>query len=400
MNFGKIRFGASGVGASSVPYANNVAGYNQVAISSAFGSIIPPFNGKPAYQILPTFGTDGLKPERTREYEVGTDLSFLNDRMSFSFTYYNSLTVDLITLSPIANSSGGYDAHYINVGNISNKGVEISGRGTPIQTKWGLKWDLFATYTRNKNNVETLNGSSENVVLGGGGFNGLVTVAAVGMPLGTFYGNDIEYWNGHAVVDQTTGLPVATKKSVYRGSFQPKYIASWGTDLSWKGIKLHVLFVTKQGGEFYSKTKSDMDFNGTSQETTVNSRNPYVWANSVYQVGTTNNYLKNTKTFSPYDYYTNVEANVPAQGLVGASYVKLQEASLSYKIPQKLYKRTPFGGLEAGVFGTNLILWTAPSNKYNDPEENTSGATANAQGFNYTARPSLRNYGLFIKVTF
>ena len=400
MNYGKIRFGASGVGASGIPYANNPAGYSQAAISSGFGSIIPPFNGQPAYQILGTFGTEGLRPERTREYEIGTDLSFLNDRLSFSATYYNSLTIDLITAAPIPTSTG-YDAHYINVGNVSNRGIELSGRGTPISTKWGLKWDLFATYTRNKNNVESLNGSVENIVLGGGGFNGLVSVATVGKPLGTFYGNDIEYWNGHAVVDQATGLPVATKKAVYKGSYQPKYIASWGTDLTWKGLKLHAVFVTKQGGQFFSKTKMNMDFNGTSQETTVNGRNPYVWANSVYQVGTTNNYLKNTKTFSPYDYYTNVEGNnLPAQGLVGASYVKLQELALSYKVPKKLYARSPFGGLEAGVFGTNLIVWTAQSNKYNDPEETSSGATANAQGFNYVARPSLRNYGLFIKVTF
>ena len=399
MNFGKVRFGASGVGASGLAYANNPAGYTQSAISSGFGSIIPPFNGQPAYQILPDFGTTGLRPERTREYEVGTDLSFLNDRLSMSFTYYNSLTVDLITLSQISNASG-YNAHYINVGDVSNKGIEVTGRGTPIQTRWGLKWDLFATYTRNKNNVTTLNGTAENIVLGGGGFNGLAVVAAVGKPLGTFYGNDIQYWNGHAVVDQATGLPVATTKPVYRGSFQPKYIASWGTDLSWKGLKLHVVFVTKQGGQFYSRTKSNMDFNGTSQETTVNSRNPYIWANSVYQVGTTNNYLKNTQTFLPYDYYTNVEANLPAQGLVNASYVKLQEAALTYKIPKKLYQRSPFGGLEAGVFGTNLILWTAKSNPYNDPEETSSGAVANAQGFNYGARPSMRNYGLYIKVTF
>ena len=143
-----------------------------------------------------------------------------------------------------------------------------------------------------------------------------------------------------------------------------------------------------------------MDFNGTSTETTVNSRNPYVWANSVYQVGATTNYLKNTTPFSPYQYYTNTEANLPAQGLVNASYVKLQEATLSYRIPQKYYKNTVFGSLEAGIFGNNLLLWTAKSNKYDDPSETSAGATGNGQGFNFTAAPSLRNYGGFLKVTF
>ena len=398
LNYGKIRAGFASVGHGAVPYANNAAVYNQSAISSSFGSIIPPFNNIPAYSISGTFGSPNLRPEHTREFEVGTDLSFLKDRLSASFTYYNDLTMDLITLAPVSTATG-YDAHYINVGNISNKGEEVTLRGAPIATKWGLRWELFGTYTHNVNNVESLTNGLENVVMGG--FNGLTTVAAVGHPFGTFYGNDIQYHDGHAVVDQTTGLPIATTKPVYLGSIQPKFIASWGTDLTWAGLKLHVLFTTKQGGEFYSRTKMNTDFNGTSTETTVNNRNPYVWNNSVYQVGTSNNYLPNTTKFSPYQYYTNVEGNnLPAQGLVNASYVRLQEIALSYKIPTKYYKRTPFGGLEASIFGNNLLLWTAKSNVYGDPEESSTGATSNGQGFNYTARPSLRNYGVSVKVTF
>jgi hypothetical protein len=146
----------------------------------------------------------------------------------------------------------------------------------------------------------------------------------------------------------------------------------------------------------------DMDFNGTSSETVVNNRQPYVFPNSVYLVpGSVNTYLPNTTRFSPYVYYTNVEGqNLPAQGLVNASYIKLQEVAISYKIPQKYYMRSPFGSLEAGLFGNNLMLWAAKSNRYDDPEETSSGATGNAQGFNFTARPSLRNYGAFLKVTF
>ena len=399
LNYGKLRFGAAGIGKSGFAYVNNPAGYTQASIGSGFGTIIPPFGQIPAYQIQGTFGTPDLKPEHTREFEVGVDLGFLNNRLSGSFTYYNNITIDQIIRAALPVSSG-YGSYWTNVGDITNKGIEITGRGTPIQTKWGLTWELFGTYTRNKNNVERLNGGLENVSMGG--YSGLNIVATVGKPLGTFYGADIQYWNGHAVVDQTTGLPVATSKPVYKGSYQPRYIMSWGTDLSWKGMKLHVVFASKQGGQFYSRTKMNMDFNGTSQETTVNGRNPYVWNNSVYQVGSTGNYLKNTTKFSPYDYYTNIEGNnLPAQGLVDASYVKLQEAALTYKIPAKYYaKKSPFGSLEAGVYGTNLLIWTSQSNKYNDPEETSSGAGSNAQGFNFTARPSLRNYGIYLKATF
>lgn len=306
----------------------------------------------------------------------------------------------MITQVPLPPSTG-YLSNYVNVGDISNRGIELSTRGTVISTKYGLKWDLFGTYTHNVNNVESLNGGVTQIAVGNT-FQGMSIVAAVGHPYGTFYAADITYWNGHAVVDPNTGLPVPTSKPVLKGSFQPKFVASWGTDLTYKGLKLHVLFTTKQGGVFYDQNKSLMDFVGSSTETTTNNRNPYVWANSVYQVGSTNNYLPNTTKFLPYNYWTSEEGQnvLPAQMLVNATYIRLQELALSYKIPQKYYKNSLFGGLEAGIFGNNLLLWTAKSNQYDDPEEFSSGATGNAQGFNYSARPSVRNYGAFLKVTF
>ncbi len=404
LNYGKVRVGGGGVGHDAPPYANNAPGYVQNSITTGFGSIVPPFNGIPAYYISNTVGDQHLKPERTRELEAGTDLAFLKNRLTTSFTVYTKITENLITAVPTAPSSG-FLFNYANIGSVSNKGIELSMRGTPIQTRWGLKWDIFGTYTHNVSNVVSLAGGLDHVVLGG--YNGMDIVAAVGHPFGTFYAADIQYWQDpktgiwHPVVDQSTGLPVATKKPVYRGSYQPKFMASWGTEISFKGIKLYALFTTKQGGQFYSRNKMTMDFNGTTQETTVNNREAYVWANSVYQVPNTNIYLPNTTKFLPYTYYTTTEQQtLPAQGLVNASYVRLQEVALSYKIPTKYYKHSMFGGLEAGVFGNNLLLWTATSNKYDDPEETSAGAIGNGQGFNYSARPSLRNYGAFVKVTF
>jgi len=404
LNYGKVRMGVAAVGHDAVAYANNNPGFFQNSIGTGFGSIVPPFNGNPAYSVNGTIGDQNLKPEQTREFEAGTDLGFFKNRISVSFTYYSKTTNNLITAVPLPPSTG-FAFNYVNVGTITNKGEELTVRGTPISTRWGLKWDLFGTYTHNVSNVVSLTNGVEQVSLGG--YNGMSIVAAVGHPYGTFYAPDIEYWQNpkdgswHPVVDQATGLPVATKKPVYRGSFQPKFQASWGTEVTYKGLKLHVLFTTKQGGQFYSRNKMIMDFNGTSQETVVNNREAYVWANSVYNVPNTSIYLPNTTKFLPYTYYTATEQQtLAAQGLVNASYVRLQEVALSYKIPGKYYKRSPFGGLEVGIFGNNLLLWTAESNKYDDPEGTSAGSAGNGQGFNYSARPSMRNYGAFLKVTF
>ena len=414
LNYGKVRIGTAGVSNDAIAYANNSAGYTQRPINSSFGSIVTPFNAIPTYQVQSSFGPTGLKPELTREYEMGADLSFLKDRLSMSFTYYNDYTHNLITSIPLPPSTG-YLSQYSNVGDISNKGIELSMRGTPISTKWGLKWDLFGTYTHNVNNVESLTGNVTQVTVGG--FSGMAIVAAVGHPFGTFYAADISYeydpktgW--HPIVDASNGLPVPTKKPVFLGSFQPKFSASWGSEVSYKGLKLHFLFVTKQGGQFYSQNKNLMEFVGSAPETIANNRNPAYWSNSVYVAAGTgvttpptyinNNAANSGAKYVPYNYWVNEvgQNQLPAQDLVDASFIKLQELSLSYKIPTKYYSKSPFGGLEAGLFGNNLILWTPRSNKYDDPEEYSTGATANGQGFNFSARPSLRNYGAFVKVTF
>jgi TonB-linked SusC/RagA family outer membrane protein len=398
LNYGKLRAGVAQVGNDAPPYANNPAGYVQTIVNSAAGAVVFPFHGVPGYQYQTTFGDSALKPEITKTYEFGTDLSFFKDKISASFTYYDATTYNQITPVPLPVPSGML-FKTINLGTVRNSGDEVSVKVTPVATKSGFKWSLFGTYTHNQSIVEGLTGGASQIPLQQ--ISGLAIVAAVGHPYGMFYTTDfVRDPQGHVVVDPNTGLPLTAANSTLQGSFQPRFIASWGTDLSYKGFRLHILFNTKQGGRYYSRNKQSMDFNGTSAETAYNNRNPYIWPGSVIQTGP-NTYAPNTSVkFSPYNYYTNVEQFVPATGLVDASFIKLQEASLYYSVPQKLYKRSPFGTLEVGVYGTNLIIWTPKSNRYDDPEETSSGATGNGQGFNFSANPSMRNYGISLKATF
>ncbi len=396
LTFGKLRASYASVGNDAAPYANNPAAYSRTTVSSAFGGVIFPFNGQPGYQIGNTLGDPNLQPERTNDYEVGTDLSFFKDRISLSFTYYNTLTSNLITAIPVAPSTG-YLFQTVNLGSVSNKGEELTMRVTPISTKSGFRWDLFGTLTHNVNDVVSLaNGLSQITV---GGFNGMAIVAQVGKPYGSFYATDLlRNSKGEVVVDPGTGLPQISPSAVYEGSYQPKYIASWGTDLSYKGFSLHALFTTKQGGVYFSETKSILDFVGNSEVTTYNNRNPYVFPNSVIQTGP-NTYAANTTKFLPYTYYTSVEPFASGQFLVNATYVKLQEAAIYYTLPTKLMDKTTFSSVQVGVFGTNLFIWTPKSNKYDDPEENSGGGVTNEQNFNFLARPSMRSYGVSLKVT-
>jgi TonB-linked SusC/RagA family outer membrane protein len=395
LNYGKLRASWAKVGNDANPYLLGTY-YVKTDIFSGFGSTTFPFNGVPGLTQDVRIGNPNLKPEITTAFEVGTELNLLDNRLSVDFSYYENQSKNQILAIPISEVTG-FRSKVINAGIVQNKGVELSLRGTPIRTATGFTLELFGTYTRNRNKVVDLEleGVSQ-VSLGGLG--GMAVVAAEGLPYGTFYTQDLlRDDQGRVIVNRNNGLPLLTPSSVFLGSYNPKYQASWGANMSYKGFTFNVLFDTKQGGKFYSRTKDITTFVGTAAETAEGGRDRRVWANSVYDDGTGKLVPNTSVTYNPYTYYTNV---IPfGQYIIDASYVKLRQASLNYRIPKSALNRTPFGDLTVGVFGNNLFIWTPDENKYADPEINSAGA-GNLQGFDFTAQPSLRNFGVNLRASF
>jgi hypothetical protein len=85
--------------------------------------------------------------------------------------------------------------------------------------------------------------------------------------------------------------------------------------------------------------------------------------------------------------------------LIDASFIKLREVSLSYRLPTTLFKTSFIKGITVGFSGRNLFLWTPDENTYSDPETSSFG-TGNVQGYEYGTIPSLRNYGANIRLVF
>jgi hypothetical protein len=397
--YGKLRASYAKVGNDASPYVTSTF-YNTTTIAGSFGTTVFPLNGVPGYTVDDQVGNNKITPEFTKASEVGTELGFLKDRLSIDFSYYQNSSTDQIIQLFLANSTG-FGAEIINAGELQNKGIELAVRGTPILTKSGFKWEVYGTYTRNKSEVVSLYGGAQRITIGG--FSGFTIAAQVGKPYGALYAVDLKRVNqddpnSPVIVDPNTGIPLLTDVEVYKGSYLPDYIASFGTTFSYKGFTLNALFDVKHGGYFFSQTKAITDFNGTSEVTATNNRQDYIWPNSVYQASN-GEYLANTTPFHPYTYYVGQEPFAFGQFVVDASYVKLREASLSYDLPAKWIKKTPFGSASVSIFGNNLVLWTPKGNKYADPELNSSGAN-NAQGFEYQPAPSQRNYGFSLKVMF
>jgi len=392
LSYGKLRSSFAQVGSDTDPYQLTTT-YAKTTVNGSFGNTTFPFGNVPAYQIGSTLGNSTLQPEKTSSFEIGTELAFLQSRLSFDFSYYINDSKNQILSIPIPNSTG-YSFSVVNAGEIQNKGIELTVSGTPIKTT-DVTWNLFGTFTKNNSDVLSLpNGVSQVVI---GGFGGMAIVAAKGMPYGEFYAvtNQTDA-QGRTIINQATGQPMPTTEAKYLGSYDPKFQTSLGTDLKYKNFTLSVLFDVKHGGVLYSDTKSLVDFVGTGIET-GGPRFGQPFPNSVYQ-NSSGQSVPNTKIpYSVYTYYTSV---IPTgMDVIDASYIKMRSASISYTLTRDQLKSLPFGALTIGVFGNNLFLWTPKSNAYVDPEVNSSGA-GNEQGLDFAANPSVRNYGINLKVSF
>ncbi|MFD1769537.1 SusC/RagA family TonB-linked outer membrane protein [Sphingobacterium suaedae] len=391
LSYGKLRANWAEVGSDTDPY-QLLTTFSRGEILSGFGSTTFPFGNVAALMSGSTIGNIELKPEITTSFEIGTELGFFNNRLLADFTYYDNNSRNQILSIPIPNSTG-YGFYLVNAGKIRNNGVELTLRGTPIKTD-NFSWELFGTFTKNNSEVVELMDGIDQVSVGG--FSGMSIVAAKGRTYGEFYAvTDATDDQGRTIVDSKTGLPLASAEAQYLGSYNPDYQASLGTTINYKNWSLSTLFDTKQGGVFFSRTKDIMGFVGTSAET-GGERYGQIFPNSVYLDANGNSIVNTDVTYDKVDYYPNMQSGV---SVIDGSYVKLRNLTITYKLRADQLKNTPFGAASVGLFGNNLFIWTPSENKFADPEVNSAGA-GNAQGFDFTAQPSLRNYGINVKVSF
>ncbi len=361
-----------------------------------------PKNGQPGFTLGNNIGNPDLKPELTTTYEAGTDLGFFNDMVSLSYTYYKSSHSNQIIVVSLPRSTG-YTTTAVNIGEMQNKGHELTFSLRPLnKVVSGLNFELFATYSKNINEVIKISDDSDELNVGQYGFAAgtiIDVVAKEGLPFGTFKGNNFKYNDaGQVIVDANTGFPVYSDEDQYLGNYQPDYLMSYGLNGTYKGFGLSVLLDMKKGGKFASLTSYQTAFNGTAINTTIYDRQPYIVPNSVIdnEDGT---YSENTIAITEQDYWTNYDAPVITH-LIDASYLKLREVEISYTLPKKLLEKTFISNARVALFGKNLWYWLPKENKYADPEVNGPALTGNAQGIESTQTPSSRSLGVNLKLSF
>ncbi|MCT2407531.1 SusC/RagA family TonB-linked outer membrane protein [Chryseobacterium antibioticum] len=379
MNFWKLRANYAEVGGTASPY-QLVNNYRSAGILSGTG----------IYNSILTQPFEDLRPQRSKEFEIGTEAHFLRDRITLDVAYYKTKTIDQII--PLAVSAGiGFTAKVINAGRIDNTGVEVQLGLVPIKTK-DFTWNIDANWSKNQNKVIELNPGITNYLLNS--FQGGVSLnARVGEAWGTLVGADYTYLNGEKVIDPKTGKYLQNPNQVI-GNTTPDWIGGIRNSFSYKGFSLSFLIDMRKGGDVFS---TDMYYglsSGLYKETAEGDyRDKPIVLSGVLPDGTPNNIqLSPADNNGAMGYKTQPSREFVYDG----SFIKLREASIGYTLPKSLLAGTKIYDAKISIVGRNL--WIIHKNlPYADPEAMVGGGI-NSYGWSIGSMPTTRDLG--INVTF
>jgi TonB-linked SusC/RagA family outer membrane protein len=407
ISFGKLRAAWGKTGNDANVYMTNSVFAQAGSSSSGWGSSSFPFtkNSLNAYTEGNVLGSSTLSPEMTTETELGLNMAFFDNRLSFDFAYYNRITNKQI-FSLDMDPATGYTAQNINLGKVRNRGIELLVTGTPIKTN-DFQWDLTWNFTKNKNKVLDLPDAfgGETEIYGFSGGTGLYAIEGGEMGVYKAYVAQ-KTADGKIIVDEN-GLPLKSTTTQEVGSMNYKYQMGFGSTFKYKGISLAIDFDIRHGGLLFSRTKDIEYFTGNAMQTVYNDRNPWIVPNSVVANGTDAQgntiYTENTTALTAtniYNYWNNGGIDMDSGFLINKSYVKLRSVVLSWDLPNSWLRNTFLTGVRLSFFGNNLFVWTPSSNTFIDPEVTSFGNDLEGNFGEYSANPSSRKFGFNLNVKF
>lgn len=389
LTFGKVRGAFGRVGSDLNPYTLNQ--------SYALGT---PYGSNPTMSVPTAIYDPEITPSLSKEYEVGAELQFFNNRIGIDFSLYRKDGIDQI-LGLRTTPTAGASTVQINAGLIRSEGWDLVVNTTPIKSG-DFKWDITFNVARNNSEVIDLDSAKglRNVGLATASFGPTVN-ARIGRSWGTYTGTRIK-------MDSKTGLPVLTNAGAYvtetsqeLGSTLPKFTGGMLMSLSYKAFSLSTTLSVQKGGKFWSLTRVWQLYSGLSSETVgLNDKgNPIrddVAAGGGVRVdGVLADGTPKTAYIDAQTYFGSLQ---PIHDLHfrDATFVKLTEARLTYDVPVKNFTKY-VKSLSVSLIARNPWLIYAPGKDWGiDPSEleNDRSFYENGQS------PSVRSFGLNVSVGF
>ncbi|MBE7634815.1 SusC/RagA family TonB-linked outer membrane protein [Tenacibaculum finnmarkense] len=391
LSFWKVRANYAEVGSTADPY--------ELQNSYASAGLL---NGVGLYDTNYTKKNSNLKPQRSKEYEFGTEMMFLNKRITLDFAYYNTKTFDQIISLPVSTATG-YSKKVVNAGQINNSGFEAQ-LGLVAVKNDNFTWNIDLNWSKNKNKVISLSGDSENYQLAS--YNGGVSLNAFkGKPWGTLIGPGyVEDKNGNKVLETYQNKEKTKTYARYKrvgnknlGNVTPDWIGGMRNSFTYKNFGFSFLIDVRKGGKVFS---TDMYYGlgtGLYKETVGNNvRQTGVVLPGVFEDGTKNTFIaRDPQAYGAVDGW---KVNPSEAFVYDGGFVKLREAAISYSLPKSALKNSFINDAKISLVGRNLWI-ISKDLPYADPEAMVGGGTR-SYGHSIGSTPTTRDIGLNLTFKF
>lgn len=405
----KLRVGYGLVGNANLTESTFMA--NFANLESNFGTSYKTAN-------MPNY--DKLTWEKTDSWNIGLDLNLFDNRIEFIFDAFWKNTRDLLMQTALpyyagtSKVTGAAEPQWANIGNMSNKGIELTLNAHIINTK-KLKWKTSLTYSLVKNEVTKLNSESGFIdkTLDYEGSGETITRTAVGQSISQFYGFQVAGRINSAADflrnngDGTSTVMVATPNyrigtvvsnnsakelltsvgdllfkdlngdgiiddsdKTYLGNGLPKYTFGWNNTFTWKQFALSIFMYGSVGNKVFNWTRRRMDepsltTGGAAWNKYTRTANYAKWA--YYDGNSGNQNVWNVyvapgaeASISRIDnLHTNYNSRVSDRYVEDASYLRIKNITLTYNVPKKLIKRYYLSDLRFSVNIQNVATLTS-----------------------------------------
>lgn len=337
---------------------------------------------------------DDLKAEKISSWELGTNWDLWQNRLSVDLAYYQITNSDQAYLSNwSANGNSFYQYHFINLGDVVNKGLELVLSATPVN-HGRFNWQTTVNFSTNKNEVKEIFASESDRPIDFGSSEGYYSYVFNGGAFGDLYGRKFQRNDeGTLLLDEETGRPLiaGTNRPEYLGNLNPDWMLGWTNTFNYRDFSLNLLVNANVGGKAYSQTESMLDGFGVSRRTAEARDRGSVAINALQ--GTTP-----VNQIDPELYYTTVggRQGISENYVYDRTNIRLAQVALSYAIDvEKL--GLPLQAASVSLMGNNLFFLykKAPF----DPEL-AMNTGLNYQSLDNFSVPAIRMYGFNLKVTF
>lgn len=423
----KIRAGFGVVGNANL--ANNTYQPTFTVVESNFGSSNQTAN-------MPNY--DGLTWEKTRSWNIGVDMSFMNNRFEFIGDVYIKNTHDLLlqTAQPYYSGSiitGGTTPQWANIGSMRNKGIELSFIGNIINNR-RFKWKTTLTFTMSDNEITGLNndnGYIDKRLDSTWSGNETVTRTAVGHGVSEFFGYELagrinnasdflrDNGNGTSTVIAATpnyrvGTVVSNSSAknlsttigdflfkdlngdgiidardmTFLGSPLPKFTLGWNNQITYRDFKLTLFFYASIGNRVFNWTRRRLDepsvIGGSSSNKSLRAVDYAKWAYVDGNSGNTNVYnvyvADGADDLMPRidNNNGNYNSRVSDRYVEDGSFLRIKNIALTYSVPKKIYTRMKLSSLRMTFNVQNVYTFTKYSGY--DPEIGTQNGQYSFQG--------------------